>query len=113
DIPTVTTKAVSSAEEAVKVAREMGFPVVLKLHSRKITHKTDVGGVKLDLKSPEAVREAYRGIESSVTSRAGADSFEGVTVQPMVRQDGYELIVGSSVDRQFGPIILFGSGGQL
>jgi acetyltransferase len=85
----------------------------LKVHSRKLTHKTDVGGVKLNLNSPEAVREAYSEIQLNVTSRAGADSFEGVTVQPMVRQDGYELIVGSSVDSQFGPVILFGSGGQL
>lgn len=113
DIPTVTTKAVRSAEDAVAVAREIGFPVVLKLHSRKITHKTDVGGVKLDLASPDAVRKAYSEIESSVTSRVGADSFEGVTVQPMVRHEGYELILGSSVDSQFGPVLLFGSGGQL
>ena len=113
DIPTVTTKLSRSVEEAVQAAREIGFPVVLKLHSRKITHKTDVGGVKLRLLSPDAVRKAYQEIESSVTSRAGADSFEGVSVQPMVEQDGYELIVGSSVDWQFGPVILFGSGGQL
>lgn len=113
DIPTVTTKAVRSADEAVASAREIGFPVVLKLHSRKITHKTDVGGVKLDLANADAVRKAYSEIESSVTSLAGADSFEGVTVQPMVRLDGYELILGSSVDSQFGPVLLFGSGGQL
>ena len=113
DIPTVPTKAVRSADEAVAVAREFGFPVVLKLHSRKITHKTDVGGVKLDLANADAVRTAYSEIESSVTSRAGAGSFEGVTVQSMVRLEGYELILGSSVDAQFGPVLLFGSGGQL
>ena len=113
DIPTVTTEAVHSAEEAVEAARAIGFPVVLKLHSRKITHKTDVGGVKLNLMTPDAVRTAYGEIEVSVRERAGADGFEGVTVQPMVRQDGYELILGSSVDPQFGPVILFGSGGQL
>jgi acetyltransferase len=113
EIPTVTTMAFSSGEEAAQAACAIGFPVVLKLHSRKITHKTEVGGVKLDLRDSDAVRKAYGEIESSVTSRAGADSFEGVTVQPMVRQDGYELIVGSSVDGQFGPVILFGSGGEL
>jgi acetyltransferase len=112
-IPTIATTAARSADAAVEVAREIGFPVVLKLHSRKITHKTDVGGVKLDLATPDAVRNAYREIESSVTALAGADSFEGVTVQPMVRHDGYELILGSSVDSQFGPVVLFGSGGQL
>jgi acetyltransferase len=113
DIPTVTTKVARSAATAAEAACNLGFPVVLKVHSRKLTHKTDVGGVKLNLNSPEAVREAYGEIQLNVTSRAGADSFEGVTVQPMVRQDGYELIVGSSVDSQFGPVILFGSGGQL
>jgi acetyltransferase len=113
NIPTISTKAVHRAEEAVEAAAVTGFPVVLKLHSRNITHKTDVGGVKLDLMTPDAVRRAYAEIESSVTSQAGSDAFEGVTVQPMVRQDGYELILGSSVDSQFGPVLLFGSGGQL
>ncbi|HXQ26056.1 MAG TPA: bifunctional acetate--CoA ligase family protein/GNAT family N-acetyltransferase [Candidatus Acidoferrales bacterium] len=113
DIPTTPTKLARSAEEAVAAAREIGFPVVLKLNSYKITHKTDVGGVKLDLHTPDAVREAYTAIESAVTTRAGADSFQGVTVQPMVRLDGYELILGSSVDPEFGPVLLFGSGGQL
>jgi len=113
DIPAVTTKVARDAEEAVELAREIGFPVVLKLHSRTVTHKTDVGGVKLNLANPDAVRKAYGEIRSSVTSMAGAGSFEGVTVQPMVRLDGYELILGSSVDAQFGPMILFGSGGQL
>jgi acetyltransferase len=113
DIPTTTTKVARDAEEALELASEIGLPVVLKLHSHTITHKTDVGGVKLNLTSPDAVRKAYGEIESSATSRAGAGSFEGVTVQPMVRLDGYELILGSSVDSQFGPVLLFGSGGQL
>jgi acetyltransferase len=113
DIPTTTTKLARDAEEAVEIASEIGLPVVLKLHSHTITHKTDVGGVKLNLTTPDAVRKAYGEIESSVTSRAGASSFEGVTVQPMVRLDGYELILGSRVDQQFGPVLLFGSGGQL
>ena len=113
DIPTIPTRVAQSADEAIKVAREMGLPVVLKLHSYTVTHKTDVSGVKLDLKTFDAVREAFKAIESSVTARAGAGSFQGVTVQPMVRVDGYELILGSSVDPQFGPVLLFGSGGQL
>ena len=113
DIPTVPTIVARSGDEAAAVAGKIGFPVVLKLHSRKITHKTDVGGVKLDLANAEAVRKAYSEVESSVTSLVGADSFEGVTVQPMVRLEGYELILGSSVDPQFGPVLLFGSGGQL
>ena len=112
-IPTTTTKVTYDAEEAVKLASELGYPVVLKLHSHTITHKTDLGGVKLNLANFDAVRKAYDEIKSSVTSRAGTGAFEGVTVQPMVRVDGYELILGSSVDPQFGPVLLFGLGGEL
>ena len=93
--------------------REIGFPVVLKVFSDTITHKTDVGGVKLNLQDEAAVRKAYQAIRSSVAEKAGASQFGGVTVQPMVKLDGYELILGSSVDPQFGPVLLFGSGGQL
>ncbi len=99
--------------EAVKQAREFGFPVVLKLYSETITHKTDVGGVQLNLADEEAVRQAYQAIEASVTAAAGAEHFAGVTVQPMISLEGYELIIGASVDPQFGPVILFGLGGQL
>src|SRR4029077_8490929 len=113
DIPTVPTRLARKAEEAIECARAMGFPVVLKVHSETITHKTDVGGVKLNLQNEEAVGEAYRAIQNSVTAKEGAESFLGVTVQPMIRLDGYELILGSSVDSQFGPVLLFGSGGQL
>jgi acetyltransferase len=112
-IPVVETRIAVSEEDAVRVAREIGFPVVLKLFSEKITHKTDVGGVKLDLASESAVRKAYREIRASVTEKAGEESFVGVTVQPMIAPDGYELILGSSIDPQFGPVLLFGSGGQL
>ncbi|HEV3481840.1 MAG TPA: bifunctional acetate--CoA ligase family protein/GNAT family N-acetyltransferase [Candidatus Acidoferrales bacterium] len=113
DIPTIATKIARNEDEAAELASEIGFPVVLKVHSRTITHKTDVGGVKLNLANLDAVRRAYAEIQSSVTSRVGADAFEGVTVQPMVQLHGYELILGSSVDSQFGPVLLFGSGGEL
>ncbi|MDZ7262303.1 MAG: bifunctional acetate--CoA ligase family protein/GNAT family N-acetyltransferase, partial [candidate division KSB1 bacterium] len=112
-IPTVETQIATSEAEAVKVADDLGYPVVLKLHSETITHKTDVGGVQLNLKDADAVRRAYRAIESSVRQKAGAEHFLGVTVQPMIKLDGYELIIGSSLDPQFGPVLLFGSGGQL
>jgi len=112
-IPTVQTQIAASEEVAVHAACETGFPVVLKLHSQTITHKTDVGGVKINLADENAVRQAYRSIQSSVTERAGAEHFLGVTVQPMIKLEGYELILGSSVDLQFGPVLLFGSGGQL
>lgn len=112
-IPTVTTRVAKSGEQAAAIAAEMDYPVVVKLNSETVTHKTDVGGVKLNLSSSEAVREAYRSIESSVTARAGRAAFQGVTIQPMIRMEGYELILGSNVDPVFGPVLLFGSGGQL
>ena len=112
-IPTAPTYLARSPEEAVAAAQKLSFPVVLKVHSETITHKTDVGGVQLNLENEDAVRIAFHAIQSSVTVKVGAGAFLGVTVQPMVRLEGYELILGSSVDPQFGPVILFGSGGQL
>lgn len=112
-IPTVDTRIATTPEEAVDLAEKIGYPVVLKLYSETITHKTDVGGVRLLLKDAETVRGAYNGIKTSVTEKAGAEHFLGVTVQPMLKLEGYELILGSSVDPQFGPVLLFGTGGQL
>jgi acetyltransferase len=113
DIPTVDTRIAITEPEALQAADEIGYPVVLKLHSLTITHKTDVGGVQLNLRDAGAVKTAFQAIQQSVTEKAGAEHFQGVTVQPMVKLDGYELIVGSSLDEQFGPVILFGTGGQL
>jgi len=112
-IPVVDTRLAANEEEALGRASEIGYPVVLKLLSNTIAHKTDVDGVRLSLQNAEQLRGAYRSIQRSVTERAGAEHFNGVTVQPMMRLEGYELIVGSSVDPQFGPVILFGSGGHL
>ncbi len=112
-IPTVPTEIAYSEKEAVELATKMGFPVVLKLHSFTITHKTDVGGVVLNLKDADAVKNAFTGIKTSVTEKVGAEHFNGVTVQPMAKMDGYEVILGSSLDPQFGPVLLFGMGGQL
>jgi acetyltransferase len=112
-IVTVGTVTASSVSEAVDRADQIGYPAVLKLWSETITHKTDVGGVQLNLRDANAVRTAYLQIEASVRAKAGSEHFLGVTVQPMVKPDGYELIVGSSVDPQFGPVLLFGTGGQL
>ena len=110
-IPTVRTLVARSEEEAAEAAKKLGRTVVLKLYSELITHKTDVGGVKLNLRSEEEVRRAYRQIEEAVRDKPGA--FLGVTVEPMIKTEGYELILGSSIDLQFGPVLLFGSGGQL
>lgn len=132
-IPTVGTLIAHTAEEAVHHAETIGYPVVLKLLSQTITHKTDVGGVQLNLMDAHAVHRAFATIadnvqywiekhtppssssspSSSSASSPNSPTFLGVTVQPMVRTNGYELIIGSSLDPQFGPVLLFGSGGQL
>jgi acetyltransferase len=110
-IPTVPARIARSEDEAVRIAAEVGPLVVLKLYSEIITHKTDVGGVKLNLREEDEIRQAYHQIQKSVTDKGGA--FLGVTVERMIQSNGYELILGSSVDSQFGPVLLFGSGGQL
>lgn len=112
-IPTTESLLAQTADEAVDHAETLGYPVVLKLNSRTITHKSDVGGVQLNLANADAVRQAFQHIRSMVGERAGAQHFHGVTVQPMVKLDGYELIIGSSPDPQFGPVLLFGTGGSL
>jgi acetyltransferase len=111
-IPTIATEIALSDREAVEIADRCGYPVVLKLHSEIITHKTDVGGVRLNLGDAAAVSQAFAEIKSKVNS-IDAAAFLGVTVQPMVKLEGYELILGSSLDPQFGAVMLFGMGGQL
>ncbi len=107
-IPVNETLAAHDEAEAVSKATELGFPVVLKLQSPTITHKTDVGGVWLNLKNAEDVRAAFRRIQAAVHQ---AD-FDGVTVQSMIQTRGSsELIMGCSQDAQFGPVLLFGAGG--
>lgn len=113
-IPTVETRLARSADEAAAVAAEIGFPVVIKLNSETITHKTDVGGVRLDLANADEVRNAYTSMAQRVSEKFGAEHFLGVTVQPMLSlKEGYELIIGASPDPQFGPVLLFGTGGTL
>lgn len=118
-IPTVATLIAKNEEDAVRLAETLGYPVVLKLHSETITHKTDVGGVQLNLRNADDVRRAFTTIRVTVAERAGerdengTPHFMGVTVQPMAKLDGYELILGSSLDPQFGPVLLFGMGGSL
>jgi acetyltransferase len=114
NIPITPMEITPTVDEAVAAADKMGYPVVVKLNSETITHKLDVGGVQLNLKDADAVRNAYQLIQDNVTRLKGAEHFQGVSVQPMVTvKDGYELIVGSSIDLQFGPVLLFGSGGTL
>jgi len=112
-IPTVETRLARSVDEAIEAAEDIGFPVVLKLDSGTITHKTDVGGVQLNLAGADEVRRAYEEMEQRIEEEHSPEDFAGATVQPMVSLDGYELILGSSPDPQFGPVLLFGSGGSL
>ncbi|MGL5066162.1 MAG: GNAT family N-acetyltransferase [Microcoleus sp.] len=111
-IPTVATEIAANPDEAAAIADRLGYPVVLKLHSETVTHKTDVGGVQLNLCNASAVISAFEAISDRVRAIDPA-AFLGVTVQPMVKLEGYELILGSSIDPQFGPVMLFGMGGQL
>ncbi len=112
-IPTVETVVCKSAKEAVKAAKKMGYPVVVKLHSDTITHKSDVGGVKLNIQSDLEVEEAYETIFKNVLKAHSEKDFNGVTVQQMISFKGTEILLGSIVDEQFGPIIMFGTGGVL
>ncbi len=118
-ISTVETVVAHTEGEAVAAASRLGFPVAVKLHSHVITHKTDVGGVQLNLRNAASVRRAWHDIRKGVAARTaggtitGSPAFLGVTVQRMVKvAAGYELILGSSIDPQFGPVLLFGAGGE-
>jgi acetyltransferase len=112
-LPTVETRLARSSAEAVQQAEAIGYPVVLKVHSEAISHKAEVGGVQLNLATAAAVERAYSAIKTAVTKQAGGPAFLGVTVQPMIGWSGYELILGSSLDPHFGPVILFGLGGGM
>jgi acetyltransferase len=111
-IPTVPTRTAANPQAAATAAAALGGAVVLKILSRDIVHKSDVGGVALDLRSPGAVRDAAKAMLDRVKAAMPDASVDGFTVQPMIDRPGaYELIVGVSEDIQFGPVILFGQGG--
>ncbi len=112
-IPIVDTRAAYDEEEAIAAAEALGYPVVVKLLSSTITHKSDCGGVQLNLLNAAAVQQAWRLIYNNVTHLHGLAAFEGVTVQRMITQKGIELILGASTDAQFGPVLLIGAGGAL
>lgn len=111
-IPTARARLARSKEEAVAVAQALGFPVVLKVVSPQITHKSDVGGVKLNLNSPDEVSAAFDEIVASARRAAEDATIEGVSVQQMARP-GVEVIIGMTKDPQFGPVLMFGLGGVL
>ena len=110
NIPIVEQRLVRSERDALAAARWIGYPVVLKLISREVIHKVDVGGVRMHVENEDEVRRAYGAILKSATRiRAKVD---GVLVQKMARP-GLELIVGGKKDEQFGPLVMFGLGGVL
>jgi acetyl coenzyme A synthetase (ADP forming)-like protein len=99
-----------TAEDAARLAREIGFPVAVKLASRQIVHKTEAGGVRLSLRNESSVRQAFRDIRDQLAGRKQLQAMEGVIVQPMI-SGGVELMIGVTQDPSFGPLIGFGLGG--
>jgi acetate---CoA ligase (ADP-forming) subunit beta len=109
-ISVVETRLAKSLKEAVAISHDIGFPIVLKIASPDITHKTDAGGVKVGLKNAAEVKKAYAEIMASVLKKYPKANIEGVAVQAMAKP-GIEIIVGMNKDDQFGPVIMFGLGG--
>jgi acetyltransferase len=111
-IPVVKTRVAARAEEAARIAAEIGFPVALKILSPQVTHKSDVGGVTLDLASEPEVRAAAEAMAGRLRERSPGAELAGFTVQEMLRRPrAHETIVGVAPDPVFGPVILFGQGG--
>jgi acetyltransferase len=109
---TVTpTISASTSQAAAQAANHLGYPVVMKIHSPQISHKTEVGGVKVGLKNEEEVKAAFDEITGAARTRVPEAQILGVTMQPMVTPVDFELIMGAKKDPQFGPILLFGLGG--
>ena len=98
-----------TADQAAAAAATIGFPVAVKLVSSSLTHKTDIGGVRLGLRSTEEVWDAFSGIRARIDA-LGQGTMDGVLVQQMV-DGGHEVIVGASIDPAFGPVVMFGLGG--
>ena len=111
-IPVTQVYSAKHVDEAIKIAEQIGYPIVMKIHSPEITHKTDVGGVALNLMNEAAVRTAYRQILSSVRDKNPSANIKGMLVQSMVNHDyGIELILGTKKDPVFGTVIMVGAGG--
>jgi acetyl-CoA synthetase (ADP-forming) beta subunit (EC 6.2.1.13)/branched-chain acyl-CoA synthetase (ADP-forming) beta subunit (EC 6.2.1.-) len=111
-IPVVETKLARSKKEAISLSKGMGFPVVLKISSPDVIHKSDSGGVKLGLANATQAGKAYSEIVLSIKQRYPQAAIQGVSVQKMA-PTGVEVIVGMSKDPQFGPVLMFGLGGVL
>jgi len=110
-IPTVETHVVRSPEEAALIASRIGYPIVMKIVSPQVIHKTDVGGVMLNITSNDEVKRCFKELMEQVRQRDPSIQIYGVSIQPMVNREGYELIIGAKKDSLFGSIIIFGAGG--
>jgi acyl-CoA synthetase (NDP forming) len=111
-VPVIEARLATTREEAIAEAERLGYPVALKVVSPQIAHKTDVGGVRLSLRSADEVGVAYDAIVSAVHAAAPEASIEGVSVQRMA-EPGVETVIGMTTDEQFGPVLMFGLGGVL
>jgi acetyltransferase len=112
-IPVNRTVSASSAELAAEAAAEIGFPVVVKIHSYDISHKSDVDGVRVNVKTAQEVKDAYDQITTRAQELRPEAKILGVTVQNQIQSTNLELILGCKLDPQFGPLLLFGMGGVL
>jgi acetyltransferase len=110
-IPVNHTEVANSPGGAVRLAKEVGYPVVMKIHSRDIVHKSDVYGIQLNLRGEKDVKDTFSKIMANARRYAPKAELSGVTIQPMLKRPDYELILGSKRDPDFGPVILFGMGG--
>lgn len=109
-IPVLPNVKASSLEEVVKVSNSLGYPVVMKISSPDISHKSDVGGIILDINSEEEVKNAYRDMMDAVSQKVVDARIDGVMLQKMA-EPGIEVIIGVKLDPQFGHVIMFGLGG--
>jgi acetyl-CoA synthetase (ADP-forming) len=109
-IPVIDTRLARTKKEAVSLSREIGFPVVMKVVSPDVVHKSDIGGVKVGLTSTAQVQKAYTEIITNVNEKVPGARIEGISVQKMALP-GVEIIIGMNEDDQFGPVIMFGLGG--
>ncbi len=110
-IPVVNSQVARDAEDAVRKANNMGYPVALKVLSNQITHKSDVGGIALRIGSEESLREEYNHMVNKIKQKAPEANIDGMILQKMLNDIDYEIILGSKKDNDFGSVILFGSGG--
>ncbi len=111
NFPVVPTAVANNVDEAVAYSRQMGYPVVLKILSPQIVHKTDAGGVLIDVNSDAEVKRSFETLIQRAAAYDPNAQILGVTVQPMIKKKGYEVIIGGKTDPLFGPVILFGMGG--